>query len=50
MGHNFPFENSEEVFIELCSTIQGISGYDYEAVGKHGIVIGEKPLVTAEIN
>jgi len=48
MGHNFDFENSEEVFIELCSTIPELNGYDYESVGKQGIVTGEKPLVEAE--
>jgi NADH-quinone oxidoreductase subunit G len=48
MGHNFEFENSEEVFIELCSTIPELNGYDYESVGKQGIVTGEKPLVEAE--
>lgn len=48
MGHNFEFENSEEVFTELCSTIHGMNGYDYETIGKHGIVTGEKPLVEAE--
>lgn len=45
MGHEFTFENSEEVFIELCSTVQDMNGYDYETVGKLGILLGEKPLV-----
>ncbi len=48
MGHEFAFENSEEVFTELCSAIPGMNGYDYDSVGKNGIVVGEKPLVTAE--
>ena len=48
MGYNFEFENSEEVFIELCLTIPELNGYDYESVGKQGIVTGEKPLVEAE--
>lgn len=48
MGHEFAFENSEEVFIELCSGIFELNGYDYDSVGHHGIVIGEKPLVEAE--
>jgi len=48
MGHNFEFENSEEVFIELCLSIPELNGYDYESVGKQGIVTGEKPLVEAE--
>lgn len=47
MEHDFNFENSEEVFIELCNTIPELNGYDYEAVGKHGIVAGEKQLVAA---
>ncbi len=46
MGHDFEFDNSEEVFIELCSTIPDLNGYDYEIVGKQGIVAGEK--ITAE--
>ena len=48
MGHKFAFENSEEVFIELCSTIPELNGYDYETIGSKGIVAGEKPLVEAE--
>lgn len=48
MGTEFNFDDSEEVFIELCSKVQGMEGYDYEAVGSHGIVAGEKPLVAAE--
>ena len=48
LGHGFSFENSEEVFIELCSTIPDMNGYDYESVGKHGIVVGEKSLVENE--
>lgn len=48
MGHNFEFENSEEVFTELCSSVQELSGYDYDSVGENGIVAGEKPLVEAE--
>lgn len=47
MGHGFLFENSEEVFIELCSTIPELNGYDYETVGSKGIIAGEKPLVEA---
>ncbi len=47
MGHEFTFENSEEVFEELCSTIPELNGYDYEVVGKYGIVAGEK--VKAEV-
>ncbi|MDZ4711393.1 MAG: 2Fe-2S iron-sulfur cluster-binding protein [bacterium] len=48
MGHEFAFENSEEVFVELSSAIPEMSGYDYNSVGKSGIVIGEKPLVEAD--
>ncbi len=48
MGHDFSFENSEEVFMEICSAVPGMNGYDYESVGKHGIVVGEKPLVSVE--
>lgn len=46
MGHEFDFENSEEVFTELCSTIPDLNGYDYEIVGNQGIVAGEK--ITAD--
>ncbi|MEO8664025.1 MAG: molybdopterin-dependent oxidoreductase [Ignavibacteria bacterium] len=48
MGIEFRFENSEDVFIELCSTIPQMNGYDYESVGKTGIIVGEKPLVESE--
>ena len=48
MGLNFEFENSEEVFTELCSAIPELNGYDYETVGKQGIVLGEKQLAEAE--
>ncbi|MEO8446018.1 MAG: 2Fe-2S iron-sulfur cluster-binding protein [bacterium] len=48
MGHEFAFENSEEVFVELSSAIPDMIGYDYNSVGKSGIVIGEKPLVEAD--
>jgi NADH-quinone oxidoreductase subunit G len=36
MGHEFDFENSEEVFIELCSTIPEMKGWDYETIGDKG--------------
>jgi NADH-quinone oxidoreductase subunit G len=45
LGHSFAFENSEEVFMELCSTIPELNGYDYETIGKHGVVAGEPLLV-----
>jgi NADH-quinone oxidoreductase subunit G len=48
LGFEFRFDNSEEVFTELCSTISGLNGYDYETVGKLGIVAGERPLVETE--
>lgn len=48
MGHEFVFENSEDVFTELCSTIPEMNGYDYDSIGKHGITAGEKPLVESE--
>ena len=48
LGHNFTFENSEEVFLELCSKVTEMNGYDYEAVDDKGIIVGEKPLVETE--
>lgn len=47
MGHNFEFENSEEVFTELCSAVPELNGYDYETIGSKGIVAGERPFVEA---
>ncbi|MBS1518989.1 MAG: (2Fe-2S)-binding protein [Bacteroidetes bacterium] len=47
LGHEFGFENSEEVFTELCSTIPELHGYDYDTVGSKGIIAGEKPMVEA---
>ena len=48
LGHDFAFENSEEVFIELCATIPELNGYDYEAVGSKGIIAGEKVNVLVD--
>lgn len=48
MGHDFKFENSEEVFTELCSSVPGLNGYDYETIGSKGITAGEKIAVDAE--
>lgn len=47
MGHEFAFDNSEEVFTELSGTIPDMNGYDYDTLGKSGIIIGEKPMVEA---
>lgn len=48
MGHDFKFENTEEVFVELCSTVPELNGYDYDAAGSKGIVAGEKILIDSE--
>jgi NADH-quinone oxidoreductase subunit G len=37
IGHDFLFENSEEVFTELCENILGKTGYDYSTVGDQGL-------------
>lgn len=47
MGKEFAFETSEEVFTEMASTIPEWSGYDFDVIGKKGILAGEKPLVEA---
>jgi predicted molibdopterin-dependent oxidoreductase YjgC len=39
LGHDFKFENSEDVFIELCNTIPAMKGWDYETVGAKGKAI-----------
>jgi len=39
LGHNFFFDNSEEVFIELCDSIPGMEGYYYDTVGEEGILV-----------
>lgn len=36
LGHDFKFENSEEVFMELANTIPQMKGWDYETVGAKG--------------
>ncbi|MBI5403963.1 MAG: (2Fe-2S)-binding protein [Ignavibacteriae bacterium] len=36
LGHDFKFENSEEVFMELANTIPQMKGWDYEIVGAKG--------------
>lgn len=48
MGHEFKFENTEDVFIELCSVVPELNGYDYESVGSKGIVAGEKILIDSQ--
>jgi NADH-quinone oxidoreductase subunit G len=45
LGYDFMFENSEEVFIELCKAVPGMEGYDYGSLGEQGIIIGKKSLV-----
>ena len=45
MGHDFMFESSEEVFVELCNVLPGMESYDYNTVGSQGIVVGEKLVV-----
>jgi len=37
IGHDFLFENSEEVFSEFCLNVLGKSGYDYGTVGSSGL-------------
>jgi NADH-quinone oxidoreductase subunit G len=48
LGHNFFFDNSEEVFIELCDSIPGMEGYNYDTVGEEGILVGVKTIVEAD--
>lgn len=36
LGHDFKFENSEEVFMELANSIPQMKGWDYETVGAKG--------------
>jgi NADH-quinone oxidoreductase subunit G len=47
MGYDFAFNTSEEVFMELCNTIPGLEGYDYDTIGKHGAQAGEKKMAEA---
>ncbi len=39
LGYDFKFENSEDVFIELCSKIPALKGWDYDSIGSLGIKI-----------
>lgn len=39
LGYDFKFENSEEVFIELCNTIPGMNGWNYDTIGTEGKTI-----------
>lgn len=39
MGHDFKFENSEEVFMELANTIPQMKGWDYETIGAKGKMV-----------
>ncbi|MCX6165637.1 MAG: 2Fe-2S iron-sulfur cluster-binding protein [Ignavibacteriae bacterium] len=36
MGYDFNFETSEDVFIELCNSIPGMKGWDYDTLGSKG--------------
>ncbi len=36
LGHDFNFENSEDVFIELCNSIPGMKGWNYDTIGSKG--------------
>jgi NADH-quinone oxidoreductase subunit G len=36
IGHDFKFENSEEVFMEMANTIPQMKGWDYETIGSKG--------------
>ena len=45
LGHDFLFENSEEVFTEFCEKILGKSGYDYDNIGSGGMI----PNITNKI-
>lgn len=47
MGYDFAFNNSEEVFMELCNTIPGLEGYDYDTIGKHGAQAGTQKMAEA---
>ncbi len=38
-GHDFKFENSEEVFTELCENEFGLKDMDYDEVGSKGVQI-----------
>lgn len=48
LGHEFSFENSEEVFQELCSNTEGLNGNDYDFIGTQGVIVGEKPFVESK--
>jgi NADH-quinone oxidoreductase subunit G len=39
MGHDFLFENSEEVFTEFCKKILGKKDYNYDSIGSQGLPI-----------
>lgn len=39
LGKDFDFENSEEVFTELCKEVFGIAGMDYDKVGETGYLL-----------
>lgn len=36
LGYEFNFENSEDVFIELCNTVPNMKGWDYDTIGSKG--------------
>ncbi len=48
MGHEFSFENSEEVFMELCNGIPAMEGLDYGSIRKTGVSVGKKLLLETD--
>ncbi|MBV6480001.1 MAG: Nitrate reductase [Ignavibacteria bacterium] len=47
LGKDFRFENSEQVFIELCNSIDELNGLDYDAIGSSGITVNTKSVINA---
>lgn len=41
MGHDFGYDNTEEVFDDMASKVAEFSGLNYEIIGSHGALIGQ---------
>jgi NADH-quinone oxidoreductase subunit G len=47
MGHDFNFDNTEDVFDDIAAKVPEFAGMSYEAIGNEGLLAGKGEKVTA---
>jgi NADH-quinone oxidoreductase subunit G len=47
MGNDFGYDNTEDVFDDIAMKIPAFSGLDYETIGSHGALVGQKEEAVA---